>query len=158
MNITFFGNGKFELKTKTGTITTGEVTKINDYVIPGSGEYEVAEIQTEVIDEITSIHAEELNIVYLDNRKKILSDKEVERVNGADILFVPVGGGPVFDPKQALEAINQIEPKIVIPMHFEDAGEFIKIVGGTPETLETLKITKSQINDEQKKVVILRAC
>lgn len=156
MQIIYLGEGNFELKTKSATILTGKEIKINDFVLPGDGEYEVADIQVEMIDNITAFHNEELNIIYLDKRKKILSDKEIERVNGADILFVGVGGGEVFDPKGAVEAINQIEPKIIIPMYYQDISEFLKVIGGPHEESELFKITKSQVNvDEQKKVMIL---
>ena len=41
---------------------------------------------------------------------------------GTDILLVPVGGYYTLDAKQAIEVINQIEPKIVIPMHYKLPG------------------------------------
>ncbi|EKD56551.1 MAG: Zn-dependent hydrolase of the beta-lactamase fold-like protein [uncultured bacterium] len=158
MQITYHGDGIFKFKTKFATIITGDDIKINDYSLPGAGEYEVSEIQTEVIDNITVFHNDGLNVVYLDKRKKTLSDKDIERVNEADILFIPVGGGHVYDVKQAIEAIGQIEPKIIIPMYYSDISEFKKTIGGIQEELDELKITKSQISDDDQKKVVILSC
>ena len=158
MQITYHDGGIFKLKTKLTSIITGDDVKIGDYSLPGPGEYEVSEVQAEVIDNITVFHTEGLNLVYLDKRKKTLSDKEVERVNGTDVLFIPVGGGEVFDAKQAVEAIGQIEPKIIIPMHYKDLSEFKKAIGGIQEELEDLKITKSLISDDDQKKVVILSC
>lgn len=158
MQITNLGDGKFEIKTKSTTITTGQEIKIGNFVLPGPGEYEISEVQTEVIDNITVFHSEGLNLAYLDKRKKNLNDKEVERINGSDILFVPVGGSEVFDAKQASQAIAQIEPKIIIPMHYDDISEFQKVIGGLQEQLDSLKIAKNQITDDDQKKVIILSC
>ncbi|MDD5668642.1 MAG: MBL fold metallo-hydrolase [Candidatus Omnitrophica bacterium] len=44
---------------------------------------------------------------------------EMENIK-ADIAMVPVGGMYTMDPREAAEAINLINPKIAIPMHFVD--------------------------------------
>lgn len=157
MQILFLGAGVFQIKTKEGTITTGEKSKINDFTLESDGEYEVASIEAEIINNITIFHAEEMSIVYLDKRKKPLTDKEVERIDGVDILLVPVGGGDVFEAKEALEAINQIEPKVVIPMHYQDISAFSKIGGITTETAEVLKISKNILPEEGRRIIILHA-
>ena len=155
---THFGQGKFELKTKTANIITDDEIKIGEFVLPSNGEYEVAGIQVEALDGVTTIHAEGLNIAYLDKRKKPLVEKEIERINGSDILIIPVGGKDVFDAKQALEAIGQIEPKYIIPMHYEDINDFTKIVGGSQEQLEVFKIAKNQLSDDDQKRVVILSC
>ncbi|MCS6814981.1 MAG: MBL fold metallo-hydrolase [Cyanobacteria bacterium] len=36
-----------------------------------------------------------------------------------DVLFLPVGGGPkAYSPSEALQAVNVLNPKLVIPTHF----------------------------------------
>lgn len=157
MQILFFGEGKFQIKTKLATINTGEQIKINDFAIPGPGEYEVAGVEVENINGITFFKAEDLNIVYLDKRKKTLEEKEVEGIDDVDILMVPIGGGEVFDPKEALTAIGEIEPRIVIPMYFIDAREFSKVEGVSFETMDQLKINKSSLTEEERKIIILNA-
>jgi L-ascorbate metabolism protein UlaG (beta-lactamase superfamily) len=38
------------------------------------------------------------------------------------VLFIPVGGGPTIDGKQARKIVDILEPKIAIPMHFRIGG------------------------------------
>lgn len=158
MQILFFGEGKFQIKTKVATINTGEQIKINDFIIPGPGEYEVAGVEVENRDGMTFFRAEDINIIYLDKRKKPFDEKEVESIDDdMDILMIPIGGGEVFDPKEALTAIGEIEPKIVIPMHFTDITEFSKVEGISFEKIDALKINKSSLTEEERKIIILNA-
>jgi len=85
-----------------------------------------------------------------------------------DILMVPVGGGDVLDPTQAVELIGMLEPKIVIPMHYQQLGlkgawaatlepvdKFLKEWGITvPEAQDTLKISKSGLPEEPQVVLL----
>ncbi len=48
---------------------------------------------------------------------------EEEQLKGLDIVMIPVGGYYTIDAKKALDIINRINPKIVIPMHFRDDKE-----------------------------------
>lgn len=155
MQINFLGEGKFEIKTKNAKILTGDKIQINDFLIPGKGEYEIAEVAVEYLEDILIFNAEEINLVYLDQRNKPLNDEEMEQISQADILFLPVAGANVYTVKQAMEVINQIEPKIIIPMHYDKIEEFSQQEGIKVETMETLKISKSQITDESRKIIIL---
>lgn len=102
------------------------------FVIRNPGEYEVGEVS---IFGITSFHddqkgeqrgkntiynikIEEISICHLGDLGHKLNDRQLEEVNGVDVLFVPVGGIYTLDPKQASEVIDQIEPSIVVPMHY----------------------------------------
>ena len=50
-----------------------------------------------------------------------LTDQQIEEIGMVDILIVPVGGyGYTLEPKQAVEVVRAIEPKIVIPVHYDD--------------------------------------
>lgn len=57
---------------------------------------------------------------------------------GVDILFVPIGGVYTIDSKEALEVVEEVKPKIVIPMHYKipglnlpisDEKEFLRLFG-----------------------------
>jgi hypothetical protein len=39
-----------------------------------------------------------------------------------DILLLPVGGGDRIKPKQAVEIMNMIEPRVVIPLYHHIEG------------------------------------
>lgn len=156
MIITYSGEGKFEIKTRQAKILTGDKIKINDFEIPGSGEYEIGEIQTEVIDGITIFRSEGISLSYLDKRKKAIEEKELERMSDIDILFIPVGGGEVFDAKEASAAIAEIEPKIVVPMHYKDIAQFTKVEGATGEPQDSLKISKDSLPEDERQVIVLK--
>ncbi|MCL5795129.1 MAG: MBL fold metallo-hydrolase [Patescibacteria group bacterium] len=157
MQIDYFGNGDFKIKTKKGEISLGEKIKVYDFSVDGPGEYEVGGTEIECFDGITLLCSEDMNIVYLDQRKKELSDEELDRIDDVDIAFVPIGGDKVFDPKEAMSAINDLDPAVVIPMYYQDASAFSKLEGVSPENLDSLKIAKSNINQEERKVYILNA-
>jgi L-ascorbate metabolism protein UlaG (beta-lactamase superfamily) len=51
-----------------------------------------------------------------------LTDAELEAIGIVDVMFVPVGGnGYTLDATGALQLIKTVEPKIVIPTHYNDA-------------------------------------
>lgn len=152
MIITFHGQGDFKIKAKEGTILTGDKITINDFVISGPGEYEVAGISAEQIDGIFVFRAEEMTLTYL-KRKNILNDQELEKVKDTDILFVPVS--EIMEPKTALEVANQIEPRILIPMFYKSLSEFQKIEGISPKIMDQLKISKNLLPEEEREVVAL---
>jgi len=47
-----------------------------------------------------------------------LSDEQVKKIGKVDILMVPVGGVSTLPAKDAYEVCNQINPKVIIPMHY----------------------------------------
>jgi L-ascorbate metabolism protein UlaG (beta-lactamase superfamily) len=50
-----------------------------------------------------------------------LSDDQLEAIGIVDVMFVPVGGnGYTLDATGALQLIKAVEPKFVIPTHYED--------------------------------------
>ena len=80
-----------------------------------------------------------------------------------DILFIPCGGVYTIDYKRAGEVVHQIEPKVIIPMHFFTQGlnkevfgqlstvePFLKEIGFPVERVEKLKIEKTQLDEEQR--------
>lgn len=52
-----------------------------------------------------------------------LSDDQLESIGMIDVMAIPVGGsGYTLDPVGALKLIRKIEPKIIIPTHYDAAG------------------------------------
>ena len=73
------------------------------------------------------------NVIFLINDKGIklchlgaqgtkLTPEQLEQVGDVDILFIPVGGKDTGDAKKAKEIVEQIEPRIVIPMVYDTDG------------------------------------
>ena len=123
------------------------------FVIDGPGEYEVKEV---FVNGIPSFHDDKegkergLNTIYVieaeglrfchlgDLGQKQLTDEQLEKIDAVDVLMIPVGGGSTIDSSAAQKIIGQIEPRIVIPMHYalekskaelDDVSKFLKTMG-----------------------------
>lgn len=107
----------------------------------------------------------DLHIVHLGDLKHALEEKHLAEFHSVDVLFVPVGGGDVLTGKQAAEVVAQLEPRIIIPMHYksgsvggslETVDAFLKAMGGgKPESLPKLKMSSKDLPQEDARVVIL---
>ncbi len=113
------------------------------------------------------IKAEELTVCHLgDLGQEQLSDTQVQEIGEVDLLLIPVGGTYTVDGKEAARITAQIEPKMIIPMHFKIPGlsielegveKFIKEIGLTPEKSDKLKVAKKTLPMEETKLVVLTA-
>ena len=149
------------------------------FVINAAGEYEVHGVFVEGIDSfhdnkegaerggniIYRIEVDDITITHLGDLGSTLNTKQLERLEGTDILLLPVGGKYTLDAKLAVEVINQIEPRIIIPMHYKVDGlkmeidgldKFIKELGLKPTYEEKLKISKRELPAEDMELVILQ--
>jgi L-ascorbate metabolism protein UlaG (beta-lactamase superfamily) len=48
-----------------------------------------------------------------------LDDKQMKEMGRVDILLIPVGGNYTVDAKVATEVCNQLQPRVIIPMHYK---------------------------------------
>ncbi len=158
-----------------------EAIKGNPFVIKGPGEYEVKNIlvyglssfhdkvsgQERGTNTIYLIKVDDLNIAHLgDFGQTSLSDEQMEKLEGVDILLIPVGGTYTVNSKEAVEIINQIEPRIVIPMHYkvpglkinlESVDKFCKEIGVCRrEATEKLKLTKKDLPQEEMEAIVMK--
>jgi L-ascorbate metabolism protein UlaG (beta-lactamase superfamily) len=150
----------------------------NPFIIDTPGEYEVNGVSIEGVvamhDEkagaergrsiIYRIDMDDVVVVHLGDLGQTLEPKQLERLTGADILLVPVGGKYTIDAKKAVEVVSQIEPRIVIPMHYKIPGlkvdiegveKFIKEIGLKPRLEDKLKISKRDLPQDDMELVIL---
>jgi len=65
------------------------------------------------------IKAEGLNLCHLGDLGHILSVDKLNEIGPVDILFIPVGGFYTIDSNKATQIVEDIKPKIVIPMHYK---------------------------------------
>ena len=149
------------------------------FVVRGPGEYEKSGVQMVGINSFhDNVEGTErgLNTIYVVRTEGItlchlgdlgqdeLTSEQIELIGGVDILFVPVGGTYTIDGKQAVGIVKQIEPKIIIPMHYKVPGNtikdlegpqaFLKEVGIKPEEVETFKIQAKALPQEEMKLVM----
>lgn len=100
-------------------------------VIHGPGEYEIRGV---LITGVATFHdqssgkdlgrntvyvlqMDELRVCHLGDLGHVLSTEQVDEVGTVDVLFVPARG-QVIDTAKAAEVISQIEPSLIVPMHF----------------------------------------
>lgn len=150
------------------------------FVVDGPGEYDIKKVyikgvysfhddkkgKERGINTISIIEAEDLKICHLgDLGQKELSDTQLEKIGEIDILMVPVGGNFTIDGSEAVKIINQIEPNVIIPMHYKIPGlnlkldgleKFLKEIGVEKETTEELIIQKKDLTEEKMKVVVMK--
>jgi L-ascorbate metabolism protein UlaG (beta-lactamase superfamily) len=49
----------------------------------------------------------------------LLNDKDMATLGKVDIIFIPVGGKETIEPSQSALLVNQLDPRIVFPMHYK---------------------------------------
>lgn len=109
--------------------------------------------------------SEDIHICYLGALGHDLSPELLEKLNGVDILFIPVGEPGAMDAKLATELVHKIEPKIVIPMHYKIPGltlpletekAFCDAIGNCPaQPLSKFNIKKKDLEGKMMEVVLL---
>ncbi|HAT74262.1 MAG: putative Zn-dependent hydrolases of the beta-lactamase fold protein [Candidatus Moranbacteria bacterium GW2011_GWF2_36_839] len=112
------------------------------------------------------LEAEDLRICHLGDLGTDLSEKQLEKINGIDILMIPIGGGNyTIDGKKAVDIIKKIEPKIIIPMHYKIKGSTVDIddekvfcneIGNCPkEKVSKINIKKKDLEEKEMEVVLM---
>ncbi|MFH0769288.1 MAG: MBL fold metallo-hydrolase, partial [Chloroflexota bacterium] len=49
----------------------------------------------------------------------VLATTQIEEIDNVDVLLLPVGGVSTINATMAAEIVRQLEPKIVVPMHYK---------------------------------------
>lgn len=102
------------------------------FVIDGPGEYEVSGVLISGVrtyhdkakgaergfNTAYVIHLDDVVFCHLGDLGHELSQAQIEEIGDVDVLFVPVGGGETIGPAEATNVISQIEPRVVVPMHY----------------------------------------
>ncbi len=111
------------------------------------------------------IRFEGINLAHLgDIGQKKLFEEQLEALNNVDILFIPVGGVYTISAEEAFEITNQIDPKIVVPIHYKVKGlnldlegveKFLELEGKSPKPLPELRIQKDNLPKEERQLILL---
>lgn len=160
------------------------VTQIggSPFVVHGPGEYEIAGVSIVGVsafhDEqqgkergtntLYSFDVDNIHIAHLGDLGHVLTDQEIEKLGSIDILFIPVGGIYTITAKQAAELLPELDPSVVIPMHYgrdelkkdvfselSPLSVFLKQVG-TEDIAPVSKytITRDKLPDQRQIVVL----
>ena len=150
------------------------------FVIDSPGEYEVGGVKVggvfsfhdnkegkeRGVNTIYVIKMEDITIAHLgDLGQAQLTEEQIDFLGEVDILMIPVGGNYTIDAETAVEIINQIEPKIVIPMHYYVKGlsvkldpvtDFLKEIGQTDvKLIDKLTIKQKDLPDPEEKMEVV---
>lgn len=149
------------------------------FIIDGPGEYEAKDTFIYGISSwhdakggtergantIYRIEMDGISLAHLGDLGHSLENGQIEKLEGIDILMIPVGGNFTIDGKEATKIISQIEPRLIIPMHYSIKGlnlkidkldTFCKEIGVCPpNTLPKFKVTKKDLPQEELQVVLL---
>lgn len=177
---------------KLGRVTADIVTISHDHydhnnlaavndspkVINGPGEYEIGGIfitgiQTWHDAEGGSkrgrntayvVEMDDLVLCHLGDLGHVLTTEQAEAMSNVDVLMIPVGGTFTISAAQAAEVISLIEPRLVIPMHYQtealkmeiDPLERFTRAMGLKEipSQPKLSVTKSSLPDETQVAVL----
>jgi L-ascorbate metabolism protein UlaG (beta-lactamase superfamily) len=88
-----------------------------------------------------------------------LTSEMVKKIGDVDVLMIKIGEGSNLDSKKAMDIIEEIEPRIVIPMGSAETAASLKTLGiDEAETAEKFSIKKrSELPEEQMKYLVLAA-
>jgi L-ascorbate metabolism protein UlaG (beta-lactamase superfamily) len=65
------------------------------------------------------IETDEMVLCHLGDLGHVLENMQLGEIGRVDILFIPVGGYYTLNHLQADQVIEQLKPKIVLPMHYK---------------------------------------
>lgn len=150
-------------------------------VVTGPGEYEIGGVSIFGIptyhddkkgaergpNTVYVITMDNIHICHLGDLGHTLSEEQVGEIGSIDILFIPVGGVYTIDAGEAAEVVSQLEPRVVIPMHYQIKGlnpqtfsgldgveKFLKEVGMDPVREEKYTITYDKLPEDMQVVLL----
>lgn len=151
------------------------------FIIKGPGEYEVKGVGVVGIsvyhDEdqgakrgrntIYRIELDGISIVHLGDLGHPLSSDQIDDLDGVDVLLIPIGGIYTISAQQASGIVSDIEPSMVIPMHYFRDGlsdafsslspvsQFLKEMGKVAiAPVPKITVTKDKLPEELQVIVV----
>ena len=76
-----------------------------------------------------TIEMDGINICHLGDLTLPLTTRQIDELKPADVVLVPVGGHCLVSLDQALQTVQDLDPRIVIPMHFAHGQSGVTLDG-----------------------------
>src|SRR6266702_3686911 len=145
----------------------------NPRVVRGPGEYEISDVLITGVasyhdskrgqelgrNTIYVIHMDDVVICHLGDLGHTLQEEQLEEVADADVLLIPIGGHHTLNATQAAEVISQVEPRIIIPMHFGETldplNKFYREMGVEMMNTQLYLVVTRNTETAEPQVVIL---
>jgi len=153
----------FLLSDKNGSVKIP--AKSASFIINTPGEYDTKGFFVMglhgIVDAVTYIvESEGIRVCHLPGVKKELTDEQLETISDVDILLADIGNNDDSN-EIAAKVINQIEPRIVIPIGYDPAKKqktFLEEMGASGnEPQNKFSVKKKDLPQEETEVVILNA-
>lgn len=184
--------GKFPKDVTTDIVTVSHNhfdhnnTKIfaSSFVVDGPGEYEIKGVSVVGVhtwhddkngaerggNTVYIVEVDSLRIAHLGDLGHKLGQPQLDEMGPIDVVMVPVGGAFTIDAKTAAEVVKQVDPWVVIPMHYQqegldkntfgelaEVGDFLKEMGkGEIQPVAKYAITADKLPSEMQVVVLER--
>ncbi|MBI4250018.1 MBL fold metallo-hydrolase [Candidatus Uhrbacteria bacterium] len=156
-----------DIKEHSAIDTVKKTGDAEPFIIKEAGEYEVRGVLLHALPvgntRIFVIRADDMAILHCGTLNRSFTEEELDSIGRVDILIVPVGGGAVLDARKASDLVNELEPRVVIPMQYRLAGlkktadpldPFLKELGmKRPEAVDKFKILKKDLPAEDMLLV-----
>ncbi len=142
------------------------------FVISGPGEYETKGVfikgflskslygGEERVNTIYMVSLEGMNICFLGALSGTdITNETKEALGEIDVLFTPVGGHGVLGSADAYKFAVSLEPRIIIPMHYDDAAlkAFVKEGGEKVDPIDKLTLKKKDLEGKEGDIAVLEA-
>ncbi len=76
------------------------------------------------VNQIAVVEMEGKSVVHLGDLGHLLTQEQIDAIGPVDVLLVPVGGYYTIDADTAYAVCQQLQPRVIVPMHYRqgDAG------------------------------------
>lgn len=135
-----------------GDHNAAKLVEGNPFVVNGPGEFEIGGVsiigaatwhdeqdgKERGVNTAYVIEIDEMRIAHLGDLGHSLSQEQLDDLGSVDIAMIPVGGKYTIDAKKAVELVKQLDPWIVIPMHYKQEGIAVEGLAGVEEFLKEM--------------------
>lgn len=81
------------------------------------------------------IAAEGMRVVHCGDLGCELEPEQLDKLKGADVLLVPVGGFFTINAAQAGQLVRAVQPRVTVPMHYRGANFGYDVIGPVEDYL-----------------------
>ena len=151
-------NGKPTVLNRPGMFT------FDDLLVRAVKSYHDAENGTRRGENLIFIYeSDDLKIAHLGDLGHEPDLKQYAALDGTDVLLIPIGGYYTIDTDTALKVIEEIKPRLVIPMHFNtdvmnfpisDETQFVEATGAKYWDSTEIEVTRENIDSLPNAVVM----
>jgi L-ascorbate metabolism protein UlaG (beta-lactamase superfamily) len=103
-------------------------------------------------------------VCHLGDINSPVTPRQVAELSPVDVLLIPVGGGCTLELEEAFQVMENLAPKIVVPMHYSIAGVSVPLQGlegflrrmgtGQAEPQPRLNVTQANLPEDLRLVLL----